>query len=195
MLSTASVTTMLPVKDIDRARAFYEGCLGLTPGGFKPDGKFVYSVGGTTLALFPKPDGTKADHTAISFQVNDIAAPIAGQTEPSAGHAARVLAFVDDWDRSAPMLIHCWAGISRSTASMFMALCKLNPERDETDILARMRRLAPHIAPTRLLTAHADDLLGRGGRMVDALDAVGPARPASEGYLFELPAFIPGEAD
>lgn len=77
MLSTASVTTMLPVKDIDRARAFYEGCLGLTPGGFKPDGKFVYSVGGTTLALFPKPDGTKADHTAVSFQVSDIAASIA----------------------------------------------------------------------------------------------------------------------
>lgn len=76
MLSTASVTTMLSVKDIDRARAFYEGCLGLAPGGFKPDGKFVYSVGGSTLALFPKPDGTKADHTAISFQVSDIAASI-----------------------------------------------------------------------------------------------------------------------
>jgi predicted enzyme related to lactoylglutathione lyase len=67
---------MLPVKDIDRARAFYEGCLGLSPGGFKPDGKFVYSVGGSTLALFPKPEGTKADHTAISFQVNDITASI-----------------------------------------------------------------------------------------------------------------------
>ncbi len=32
---------MLPVKDMDRARSFYEGCLGLRPGGFKPDGKFV----------------------------------------------------------------------------------------------------------------------------------------------------------
>ena len=138
--------------------------------------------------------GAFAPPRHLRIQVNDIAAPIAGQTEPSAGHAARVLAFVDDWDRSAPMLIHCWAGISRSTASMFMALCKLNPERDETDILARMRRLAPHIAPNRLLTAHADALLGRGGRLVDALDAVGPARPASEGYLFELPAFIPGKA-
>ena len=69
--------TALYTDDMERARAFYEGCLGLTPGGFKPDGKFVYSVGGTTLALFPKPDGTKADHTAISFQVNDIAASIA----------------------------------------------------------------------------------------------------------------------
>lgn len=67
---------MLPVKDMDRARAFYEGCLGLKPGGFKPDGKFVYTVGGSTLALFPKPEGTKADHTAISFRVEDIAASI-----------------------------------------------------------------------------------------------------------------------
>lgn len=76
MLFDSAVTTMLPVKDIDRARKFYEGCLGLTPGGFKPDGKFVYTVGGSTLALFPKPEGTKADHTAISFRVADIGAAI-----------------------------------------------------------------------------------------------------------------------
>ena len=77
MLANATVTTMLPVVDMPRARAFYEGRLGLTPGGFKPDGKFVYRVGGSTLALFPKPEGTKAEHTAVSFQVADIAAAIA----------------------------------------------------------------------------------------------------------------------
>lgn len=77
MLSEATVTTMLPVEDLERARRFYEGCLGLTPGGSRPDGKFVYAVGGSTLALFPKPEGTKADHTAISFQVVDIAAALA----------------------------------------------------------------------------------------------------------------------
>ena len=77
MLNNAPVTTMLPVSDMARARAFYEGSLGLVPGGLKPDGKFVYQVGGSTLALFPKPGGTKADHTAISFQVADIAASIA----------------------------------------------------------------------------------------------------------------------
>jgi catechol 2,3-dioxygenase-like lactoylglutathione lyase family enzyme len=76
MLSDATVTTMLPVKDMDRARRFYEDSLGLRPGGFKPDGKFVYAVGGSTLALFPKPEGTKADHTAISFRVADIASSI-----------------------------------------------------------------------------------------------------------------------
>ncbi len=77
MLTHAPVTTMLPVIDMARARTFYEGSLGLQPGGFKPDGKFVYAVGGSTLALFPKPEGTKADHTAISFQVADITASIA----------------------------------------------------------------------------------------------------------------------
>jgi len=76
MLSDASVTTMLPVKDMARARAFYESCLGLQPGGLKPDGKFVYTVGGSTLALFPKPEGTKADQTALSFRVDDIVASI-----------------------------------------------------------------------------------------------------------------------
>jgi catechol 2,3-dioxygenase-like lactoylglutathione lyase family enzyme len=76
MLSDSPVTTMLPVKDMARARAFYEGSLGLKPGRFRPDGKFVYAVGGSTLALFPKPEGTKADHTAISFRVRDIAASI-----------------------------------------------------------------------------------------------------------------------
>lgn len=76
LLSDSSVTTMLPVKDMDRARTFYEGCLGLKPGGLRPDGKFVYVVGGSMLSLFPKPEGTKADHTAISFQVEDIAASV-----------------------------------------------------------------------------------------------------------------------
>jgi catechol 2,3-dioxygenase-like lactoylglutathione lyase family enzyme len=77
MLTHASVTTMLPVKDLARARRFYEDSLGLTPIGLKPDGKFVYDCSGATLALFPKEGGTKADHTAISFRVPDIAASIA----------------------------------------------------------------------------------------------------------------------
>ncbi len=77
MLANAPVTTMLPVKDLARARAFYEGKLGLKPVGLKPDGKFTYDCGGATLALFPKEGGTKADHTAVSFLVPDIAASIA----------------------------------------------------------------------------------------------------------------------
>jgi len=76
MLASAPLTTMLPVKDLDRARDFYVNKLGLEAEGLAADGKFLLRAGGTRLALFPKPDGTKADHTAVSFQVADIAAAI-----------------------------------------------------------------------------------------------------------------------
>ncbi|HSW25736.1 MAG TPA: VOC family protein, partial [Burkholderiaceae bacterium] len=76
-LTQSQVTCMLPVKDLARARRFYEQQLGLQPLGAKPDGKFVYRCGGTEVALFPKAEGTKAQHTALSFQVADIGRAIA----------------------------------------------------------------------------------------------------------------------
>lgn len=75
-LAAAPVTCMLPVKDLARARRYYEDGLGLQPLGERPDGKFVYRCGGTELALFPKPEGSKAEHTVVSFRVPDIAAAI-----------------------------------------------------------------------------------------------------------------------
>lgn len=77
MLANAPVTTMLPVIDMQRARNFYEGRLGLAPVGLKPDGQFVYAcAGGASIALFPKEGGTRAEHTAISFKVDDIGAAL-----------------------------------------------------------------------------------------------------------------------
>jgi catechol 2,3-dioxygenase-like lactoylglutathione lyase family enzyme len=72
MLANAPVTTMLPVTDLARARAFYEGKLGLTAGAPKPDGKLVYACGGAHLALFPRSSPTRAEHTAISFEVKNV---------------------------------------------------------------------------------------------------------------------------
>jgi catechol 2,3-dioxygenase-like lactoylglutathione lyase family enzyme len=71
-MEATQVTCILPVKDMARARRFYEQQLLLKPVGEKPDGKFVYHCGGTEIALFPKPEGTKAEHTALSFRVPDI---------------------------------------------------------------------------------------------------------------------------
>lgn len=77
MLSSAPVTTILPVMDMKRARDFYETRLGLKPVGLKPNGQFVYAcANGAFIALFPKEGGTKAEHTAISFQVQNIGSVI-----------------------------------------------------------------------------------------------------------------------
>jgi catechol 2,3-dioxygenase-like lactoylglutathione lyase family enzyme len=77
MLTHSPVTTILPVKDLDRARNFYQRTLGLDGVGLQSDGKYLLRCnGGSLLALFPKPGGTKAEHTAVSFKVNDIVAEI-----------------------------------------------------------------------------------------------------------------------
>jgi len=72
-LARAQVTCILPVKDMARARRFYEEGLGLEPVGAKPDGKFVYRCGDALLALFPRGEPSKAEHTAVSFEVKDVA--------------------------------------------------------------------------------------------------------------------------
>jgi catechol 2,3-dioxygenase-like lactoylglutathione lyase family enzyme len=75
-IAASQVTVMLPVKDLARARRFYEERLGLAAGEARPDGKFVSRCGGTELALFPKPEGTRAEHTAVSFRTADIAVAV-----------------------------------------------------------------------------------------------------------------------
>jgi catechol 2,3-dioxygenase-like lactoylglutathione lyase family enzyme len=76
-LAGRPVMCILPVKDLERARHFYEGQLALEPLGARADGKFVLSCGGTEIGLIPKPEGSKAEHTALSFRVDDIDAAIA----------------------------------------------------------------------------------------------------------------------
>lgn len=71
-LDASQVTVMLPVRDLARARDFYERVLALSIGEERLDGKVVYHCGGTEIALFPKAEGTKAEHTALSFRVDDI---------------------------------------------------------------------------------------------------------------------------
>ncbi len=77
MLSKAPVTTILPVIDMNRAREFYERKLGLQPMGFAADGNFVFACAGdATIELIQKPKGTKAEHTAISFEVSDVVSEV-----------------------------------------------------------------------------------------------------------------------
>jgi catechol 2,3-dioxygenase-like lactoylglutathione lyase family enzyme len=77
MLSKAPVTTILPVIDMNRAREFYERKLGLKPLGFAADGNFVFACAGeATIALIHKSQGTKSEHTAVSFEVADVIAEV-----------------------------------------------------------------------------------------------------------------------
>jgi predicted protein tyrosine phosphatase len=132
-----------------------------------------------------RPETIQANnHLLISM--DDITEEIDGFVAPSAEHVARVLAFVRAWDRRAAMVIHCYAGISRSTASAFAAACALNPGRDEEAIARQIRAASPSAYPNRRIVTLADQALGRDGRMVRALDAIGPGDMSIAGRPFEV---------
>jgi predicted protein tyrosine phosphatase len=127
------------------------------------------------------------EHHHLFLGFNDIAVPMEGMTLPAADHVHRIVDFAREWDRKTPMLIHCFAGISRSTASAYMSALALNPELDEHELAQDLRYRAPSATPNPKLIEIADDILGRKGRMVDAIRAIGRGEDAFEGVPFRLP--------
>jgi predicted protein tyrosine phosphatase len=126
----------------------------------------------------------EANHLRV--QVDDITEVVDGFVAPSEKHIEQVLNFVRGWDRSAPMVVHCYAGISRSTASAFAAACALNPHRDEAEIARNIRAASAIASPNRLMVSLADKVLGREGRMLRALDEIGPGAMSVENQPFRV---------
>lgn len=118
--------------------------------------------------------------------MSDIVEPLDGHTLPSGEHIETLLTFVRAWGRESPLLFHCWAGISRSTAAAYVSACALAPERSEAAIARALREASPSATPNARLIALADDILGRGGRMVEAIRAIGRGADAMEGTPFTL---------
>jgi predicted protein tyrosine phosphatase len=129
---------------------------------------------------------TIEDAHHLLLRLDDISAPLDGYTMPAEEHVAELLAFVHAWDRAAPLVMHCYAGVSRSTAGAFVSACALNPQRTEAQIAADIRRLSPTATPNIRIVALADQMLGRGGRMVAAIEAIGRGVECYEGHPFRL---------
>jgi predicted protein tyrosine phosphatase len=124
----------------------------------------------------------------LRIGVNDIVEPMEDLVLPDQTVVDRILGFGRGWDEGRPMLIHCWAGISRSTATAFILACDRSPDCDEHAIARALRCAAPHAYPNRRIVALADGVLGRGGRMVEAVDAMGDNGFVSSGAPFDFPA-------
>lgn len=122
----------------------------------------------------------------LYLAMSDIVEPIPGQVLPERAHLDELLAFYREWDRAEPIVIHCYAGVSRSTAAAFIAACALNPARDEHEIARAIRSASPTATPNARLVALADEALGRGGRMSAAVVEIGRGEDCLEGTPFVL---------
>ncbi len=146
--------------------------------------RYVLTVMGNVDKAERPPQVPAPNHLKVAM--DDITETTEGFVAPTAAHVARVLDFVRVWSRDAPMVIHCYAGISRSTASAFAAACLLNPHRDEVTIARQIRLASPSALPNRLIVSLADAALGRNGRMLKALDVMGPGDMTVAGRPFRV---------
>jgi predicted protein tyrosine phosphatase len=120
------------------------------------------------------------------LKLHDISEPLEGYVLPDAEHVARLIAFVRGWRRVTPLVVHCYAGISRSTAAAFVSVCALNPQSEERVIASALRRASPTATPNIRIVTLADRLLERRGRMIEAVEAIGPGAMAAEALPFRL---------
>ena len=126
----------------------------------------------------------EANHLILGM--DDIMTPMDGYIHPAEEHVHDLIEFVQRWDRRAPVVMHCYAGISRSTAGAFITASALTPGRDEASIVQAIRKSSATAAPNIMLVGHADRILGRKGRMIAAVEALGPGMAALEGEPFRL---------
>jgi len=116
---------------------------------------------------------------------HDVAFELEGYQAPSDLDVARLLAFASEWDGARPMLVHCWAGVSRSTAAAYAIACARS-RRPELELALALREASPGATPNPLIVALADARLGRGGRMIEAVAQIGRGAEVFLGEPFEL---------
>ncbi len=146
-----------------------------------------YLVSAIDAPLQPSTPEQIASHRHLTLDMHDICEELPDHIAPARHHVIQLLDFVHGWDRREPMVIHCFAGISRSTAAAFITLCALNPRVSEEAIASRLRHASVTASPNRRFVALADEALGRDGRMMAALERMGQSQPALECVPFGLP--------
>lgn len=106
--------------------------------------------------------------------VNDIAFAGTGNlVAPGEEHVAAIVNFARGWDRQAPLLVHCMMGVSRSPAAALISALAVEPDQDEHDLAQRLRKASVQATPNARLIEIGDHVLGRGGRLIAAVKAIG----------------------
>lgn len=120
---------------------------------------------------FPGTPDCVVEDGHLKLHFHDITEPMEGYILPDRVHLETLLEFSQRWQQSGPLVIHCYAGVSRSTAAALAVLCSYNEGREQ-DAAHLLRARAPHAFPNRRMIDLADDLLACGGRLRDAVAAM-----------------------
>ncbi len=120
-------------------------------------------------------------HFRATFRFNDAIEPEPGVVLPEKADVEKILAFGRrDAGDERHLLIHCHAGISRSTAAMLMILAQAHPDETEDAVVGRLLKIRPQAWPNSRMVAFADEVLGREGRLIAAVTRIYVGRLEAE---------------
>ena len=120
----------------------------------------------------PEAFGAFGEHEKLELRFHDIIDPMPGLLAPEPKDVAALLAFGGDMNGATHLLVHCFAGISRSTASMAMILAQAMPDMAEDAVLAMVLGIREKAWPNLRMIEFGDAMLGRNGRLVEATHAL-----------------------
>ncbi len=114
------------------------------------------------------------EHERLELRFDDVIAPMPEQIVPTAREVEEILAFGRglEAESDAHLLVHCHAGISRSTAAMTLILAQARPDLPPAAVLDEVLRIRHHAWPNLLILEIGDRLLSRRGGLVRAVGAV-----------------------
>lgn len=105
--------------------------------------------------------------------MHDIVEPRPGEVLVQERQIADLIDFLRTWDHRAPLLVHCLAGVSRSTAVALIA--HVQKTGDPRKSAAELRRASSYAWPNRRIVTLADGIMDLDGELIEALDGMGPA--------------------
>lgn len=121
----------------------------------------------------PEAFGTFGEHAKLELRFHDIVDPRPGEVLPDRTHVDTILAFGRTLaTERASLLVHCHAGISRSTASMALVIAQAMPDWSADMVLRAVHGIREKAWPNLRLMELGDDALGRSGALVAATHAL-----------------------
>jgi predicted protein tyrosine phosphatase len=120
----------------------------------------------------PEAFGAYGEHARLELRFHDVVEETPATVPPDEEHIARILAFGRDLVAEPPpaahLLVHCHAGVSRSTASMALLLAQARPSAPARAVFGEILRIRPQAWPNLRVVEIGDAMLGRRGEIVAA---------------------------
>jgi predicted protein tyrosine phosphatase len=141
----------------------------------------------------PEAFGAFGEHAKLELRFHDVIDERGGMIVPRPEHVTELLDFgrglSPELGEEAHLLVHCHAGVSRSTAAMALIVAQAAPDEPGERIFDEVLRLRPQAWPNLRMLELGDAMLGRRGELIAAAAGIYRTQLDRGRYLAEYMRF------